>query len=216
MFKNATETFEVMYDEIMQHGKDYNGTKCLFNVGFEIQNPLDNIINTPWRKFNSDYAEYEWQWYLSENPDARDIAKRAKIWYKCMDEDGFVTSNYGYHWAQNNQIDYVVNELKSNPNSRRAAISIYNAKDRYNWENDTPCTYAIQFYIVENKLNMSVMMRSNDLVFGFCNDQYCFSKLQQIISKKLQIEIGTYYHFVNNLHIYSRHFKLKSNENLQS
>jgi thymidylate synthase len=209
-FYNPTVAFEVLYDNIMDDGYYYDGTKCLFNVGFRIENPLENIITTPWRKFNSEYAEYEWQWYLSGDPDARKIAKKAKIWYKCMDDDGFVNSNYGYHWEQNNQIGYVVNELTNNPNSRRAAISIYNAKDRHNWDNDTPCTYAIQFYIHEGRLNMSVMMRSNDLVFGFCNDQYCFSKLQELISKKLQIKVGTYYHFVNNLHIYSRHFKLKS------
>jgi thymidylate synthase len=50
---------------------------------------------------------------------------------------------------------------------------------------------------------MSVMMRSNDLWYGFCNDQYFFSKLQKIVSKKINKKIGTYFHFVNNMHIYN-------------
>jgi thymidylate synthase len=49
-------------------------------------------------------------------------------------------------------------------------------------------------------------MRSNDLWFGFCNDQYCFSKLQELIALKLNLEIGWYYHFANNLHLYDKHF----------
>ena len=54
-----------------------------------------------------------------------------------------------------------------------------------------------------NKLNMSVVMRSNDLWFGFCNDQYQFSMLQEMISKRLNIETGVYYHFAHNMHLYN-------------
>lgn len=206
-FKNAQEAFESMYDLISSKGIEYNGTKALFNVGFEILNPLDNKIRTEKRKWNKDYAEFEWQWYLSGDPSGLEISKRAKIWEKCMDNNGNVNSNYGYHWKQNDQINYVINELIKNPSSRRASISIYNAKNRHNFENDTPCTYAINFYILDDRLNMSVMMRSNDVWYGFCNDQYCFSKLQEMISKTIDVKVGTYYHFVNNIHIYNNFLK---------
>ena len=68
---------------------------------------------------------------------------------------------------------------------------------------DTPCTYAIQFTIVHNKLDMCITMRSNDLWYGFCNDQYQFSKLQEMVSKRLKIETGAYYHFAHNMHLYN-------------
>ena len=124
------------------------------------------------------------------------------------DKYGHVNSNYGYQWQRSDwngisQLDYVVNLLKQNPKTRQAAISIYDGKEHNNYELDTPCTYAIQFTIVNNKLNMCVTMRSNDLWYGFCNDQYCFSRLQLLISKELNIEIGTYYHFAHNLHLYN-------------
>lgn len=202
-FKNSQEAFEKLYNNISKNGIDYSGTKCLHNIGFEIQNPLENLIKTNYRNWKPDYAELEWNWYLSENKNANEIAKVAKIWNKCMDINGDVNSNYGWQWSRGKQLDYVINELKQNKESRRASISIYDAKDRYNFKNDTPCTYAINFYILNNKLNMSVMMRSNDLWYGFCNDQYCFSKLQEMISNELKIKIGTYYHFVNNIHIYN-------------
>ena len=202
-FNNAENAFTHYYKLINLVGKKYDDTKALFNVGFYILNPKDNIINNKSRKFNKDYAEFEWQWYLSGNKNAIEISKKAKIWLKCMDEYGEVNSNYGYQWNKGKQIDYIIKELSNNKNSRRASISIYDAKDRYNFENDTPCTYAINFYIFNDKLNMSVLMRSNDLWYGFCNDQYCFSKLQELISNKLKIKIGTYFHFTNNLHLYN-------------
>lgn len=202
-FINAEEAFEYYYKLINKNGLDFNGTKTLFNIGFYIHNPLDKLIRQDWRKWKKTYAEYEWAWYLSGDPSGLEIAKKAKIWEKCMDKDGNVNSNYGYQWERGKQLDYVTEELKKNPQSRRASISIYDAKDRHNFKNDTPCTYAINFYILDNKLNMSVMMRSNDLWFGFCNDQYCFSKLQELISKRLSLDVGTYYHFANNLHLYN-------------
>ena len=46
-------------------------------------------------------------------------------------------------------------------------------------------------------------MRSNDLWYGFCNDQYQFSKLQELICERVGVSMGTYYHFAHNLHIYN-------------
>ena len=50
---------------------------------------------------------------------------------------------------------------------------------------------------------MSVVMRSNDLWYGFCNDQYCFSRLQSLVAREVGVEMGEYYHFAHNLHIYN-------------
>ena len=61
----------------------------------------------------------------------------------------------------------------------------------------------MQFTIVHDRLDMCVTMRSNDLWYGFCNDQYCFSKLQDMISLELGIEPGVYYHFAHNMHLYN-------------
>lgn len=210
-FNNANEAFRFLYNKISDDGIDIQDTKAVLNVGFYLKDPMKNNITEKFRNWSQKYAQYEWQWYLSGNPNAEEIAKKAKIWYSCMDASGNVNSNYGYHWLQNNQLDYVVDELKDNPDSRRASISIYNAKERYNFENDTPCTYAINFSILNNRLNMSVLMRSNDLWFGFCNDQYCFSKLQEEMSKRLELKIGYYYHFSQNLHIYNN-FLNRNNE----
>ena len=210
-FDNAQEVFEHLYELISTTGTKYQDTKCLFNIGFTILFPMRNNIETKWRNWKQDYAEKEWQWYLSGNKNAEEIAKEAKIWHKCMDINGNVNSNYGNTWKLKHQLQYAINELITNPESRRAFITLSDAKNRWNFENDTPCTYAINFYIEGNRLHMNVMMRSNDLWYGFCNDQYCFSKLQELVAKELNLPIGHYYHFVNNIHIYNK-FLNKNNE----
>lgn len=202
-FKNANIAFCYMYYHIKENGVKVQDTLALFNQGFYIENPIDRIITADWRNFKTEYAEYEWQWYLSKNRSVEYIKKKAKIWDKMHNGDNIVNSNYGYQWSRENQIEFIIEELKNKPDSRRAVITIYDGKEHKTHSFDTPCTLNIVFNITYDKLNMSVLMRSNDLWYGFCNDQYCFSKLQELIAKKLNKEVGWYYHFSNNLHLYN-------------
>ncbi len=210
IFTNANEVFIYYYKYIEKHGILLDNTKCIYNTGFTILNPLDNKITKTFRKWKNSYAELEWEWYLSQNRSVSEIKKHAKIWDKMHNGDDIVNSNYGYQWNRNNQLDFVIKELTNNPYSRRAVLTIYDGKEHTEHKYDTPCTLNIIFYINNNKLDMSVLMRSNDLWFGFCNDQYCFSKLQQLVSEKLKINIGTYYHYVTNLHLYKQHLNLNT------
>jgi len=206
-FKKANDAYEYYHDKIIREGVSFGDTKALFNVGFYIEKPMDNFILNGERGWNPVYAEAEWQWYLSGDRNTAKLGelygKVPEIWKRMADGDGNVNSNYGWQWKRNDQIDYVIDLLKHQPDTRQAAISIYDCKEHDTFTFDTPCTYAVQFTILDNKLNMSVVMRSNDLWFGFCNDQYQFSKLQDLMAFKLDIEIGTYFHFAHNLHLYN-------------
>ena len=206
-FKNADKAFSYYKKQIIDYGVDFDNTKALFNVGFTIVNPMDNWIKCDQRKWKYNYAESEWQWYLTGDRNIKTLGKIygkvPEIWKRMANQYDEVNSNYGWQWERDNQLDIVINMLKKNPRTRRAAISIYDAKEISNYAFDTPCTYAIQFTILDNKLNMCVTMRSNDLWYGFCNDQYCFSKLQLMVADKLEIKLGEYYHFAHNLHLYN-------------
>ena len=209
-YKNTTSAFEDLYDLIMQQGILTNvGTKALYNVCIIIQNPQDRVITTPWRKFSLKYAEREWAWYLSGNPSVAKIKKYAPTWDKMHGGDNIVNSNYGYQWMRGNQLDKCIKQLRDNPYTRQAWISIYDGKEKDKYAYDTPCTMAVGFDIRDSKLCMNVMMRSNDLVYGFCNDTYCFSKLQEYVASELGLEMGEYCHFAHDLHIYEHHFNMK-------
>ena len=207
VFRNANEAYEYMHDQIIQNGVDFAGTKALFNVGFYITDPMDNKIINRERNWKQDYAEAEWQWYLSGNRNISELGKLygkiPEIWKRMADDKGNVNSNYGWQWKRNAQLDMVIETLRQNPETRQAAISIYDGKEITDYAHDTPCTYAVQFTIVHNCLDMCVTMRSNDLWYGVCNDQYCFSMLQGLVAHELGIETGVYYHFAHNMHLYN-------------
>ena len=176
-------------------------------MGFYITDSQDNKIINKERNWKYDYAEAEWKWYLSEDRNINKLGeiygKIPEIWKRMADNDGNVNSNYGWQWGRNDQIDMVVAKLKHEKDTRQACISIYDGKEISDYAFDTPCTHAIQFTIVHGRLDMCVTMRSNDLWYGFCNDQYCFSKLQDMISLELEVEPGVYYHFAHNMHLYN-------------
>jgi thymidylate synthase len=206
-YYNANHAFNSLRADITDKGMPFANTKALFNVGFYLQNPLDNKITNKERNWKQEYAEAEWQWYLSGD---RNIEKLGKIygkippiWERMADHNGNVNSNYGWQWLRNDQYEYIIDKLKFDLDTRHAAISIYDCKENLDYENDTPCTYAVQFTIINDKLCMSVYMRSNDLWYGFCNDQYCFSMLQKKVAEDVNKDIGWYYHHAHNMHLYN-------------
>jgi thymidylate synthase len=209
LYKNATDAFELLFSDINTNGESFAGTKAKFNVSFILQDVSNKTVTTPQRKFYEDYAEYEWNWYLKGDRDASEIGDRAKIWKKMMVEGTTeVNSNYGYFWNKNYQLSRVVQELRTNKETRRAIVVHYdiNELDRYKY--DTPCNDVLNFYIKDDKLHLTVFARSIDLVFGFCNDQYTFAKLMEMVAFQLDIAVGEMHWMVTNLHIYPRHYDM--------
>jgi len=213
-FLSANDAFHYLYWKTLTDGEEFDNTTALFNVGFTIERPWLNTISDNdklVRGWKEDYAEAEWQWYMSGDNNISKLGeiygKVPEIWKRMADKEGYVNSNYGWQWKRGDQLDHVIDMLRHNPNTRQAAISIYDAKEAYMYDNDTPCTYAVQFTVRQKKdlkwLDMCVVMRSNDIWYGFCNDQYCFSNLQALIAHETGYEIGIYYHFAHNLHIYN-------------
>jgi thymidylate synthase len=209
LYKNATQAFELLFSDINANGESFAGTKAKFNVSFTLQDVSNKTVTTPQRKFNEDYAEYEWNWYLKGDRDASEIAERAKIWKQMMvDGTTEVNSNYGYFWNKNYQLSRVIQELKTNKETRRAIVVHYDINELDRYKHDTPCNDVLNFYIKDDKLHLTVFARSIDLVFGFCNDQYTFAKLMEMVAFQLDIPVGEMHWMVTNLHIYPRHYDM--------
>ena len=62
-FKKANDAYEYYHDKIIREGIDFADTKALFNVGFYIENPMENTIENEERNWNLIYAKAEWNWY---------------------------------------------------------------------------------------------------------------------------------------------------------
>ena len=142
VFRNANEAYEYIHDRILQDGVAFGDTKALFNVGFYMTDPKGRKIINKERKWSEEYAEAEWQWYLSGDPKVSTLGdiygKVPEIWKRMADSNGKVNSNYGYQWERNNQLSHVVSMLKANPDTRQATISIYDGKE-IEYSTRSPC-----------------------------------------------------------------------------
>lgn len=191
---------------------DKTGVKTIEMIGatFEANEP------TIFGELNHDYIQRELDWYKSKSLYVKDIpGKTPAIWEQVACKDGKINSNYGWAiWSEENGGKYwkVLNELRKNPNSRRA-VMIYTRPNMWedyneNGRSDFICTNAVQYMVRDDTLVAVVQMRSNDVVFGYRND----FAWQDHVVKLLAVTLGydktkTIWH-VGNLHVYSRHFDL--------
>jgi thymidylate synthase len=207
IYRTPTEAFEAMYSYIMHYGTDFAGTKAVFNHSFNIVLPEHSVISTPKRKFNKEYADYEFDWYMTGNRDASKISERAKMWKNMMIPGTTeVISNYGYFWNKNRQLEKMIKELKKNKQTRRAVLIHYDLEEIDLYQYDTPCNLALNFYVREDLLQLSVFARSIDLWYGWCNDQYCFQRLMKYVSENTGYDCGSMHWHITNLHLYERHW----------
>lgn len=102
-----------------------------------------------------------------------------------------------------NQIDYIVNKLKSQPTSRRAQAITWIPMCDTEMDN-VPCLQYVQAHIVDNKLDFTVMFRSNDMLLAFGANAYALSKMQETIAQAVGIDVGTYTHISLIPHVYDK------------
>ena len=214
-FDSLDSAFRTLLHNVNSFGEEVNsrGSKqreLLFQQ-FEIEDPTELMIYSQARKFSSTYATAEWLWYLSKNPAVNNIGKLAKIWRQIQDEDGEVESNYGVYLFT--QWEWAINELLDDNDTRRATLVINQPHHKGKNKLDYPCTQYLQFFIRNNKLHLGVAMRSNDIIFGFCNDVFTFALFQQLMLNELNergagVELGSYHHHAGSLHLYERHFAM--------
>lgn len=189
---------------------DKTGVKTIELIGESFVVDEDWIIRPP----NYEYIEREIQWYESQSLYVEDIPGQTPvIWKQVADKNGKINSNYGYLiWSEENgrQYDHVLNELKKNPNSRRASM-IYNRPTMHtdyckDGMSDFVCTYANNFLIRDDKLVSHYLMRSNCAIFGANNDFAWARYVQQKLAHDLDIAVGDLIWTASSLHVYEYHF----------
>jgi len=211
------DVFIDIYKKILAEGKTLapRGMEILeIENGFYDVKPYVRFANFKSRKLNLDYTKREFLWYLKGDRHDVSIAKYAKIWQLIVNSDGSFNSNYGqYFFGEQNQFDTVIDILKQDKDSRRASILLLTKEHVASDTKDVPCTYAVNFRIRENALNMTVRMRSQDAVFGLGNDLPTFSFIHEMMYNALkefypELTYGMYHHTSDSLHVYSRHYDM--------
>ncbi|MBM3194161.1 MAG: thymidylate synthase [Chlamydiae bacterium] len=200
--------------------------KEILGYQFRILNPRNRIPYVPGRELSVHYMIAELLWYLSGNDSTEWISNYSAFWSKISDDGKTANSAYGARifkphsriaasvdeaWTQ---WDYVVNELKNDPDSRRAVVHIRSPQDSILAGLDVPCTLSLQFFLRNDKVHMTVSMRSSDVILGLSYDVPAFTIFQELLALQLTQELGrpiglgSYTHLSASLHLYERHFKM--------
>lgn len=198
------DLIRMVLEEIIHRGVKVfptkGGNKEIAGVMLELKDPRARLSSTETRgKLFSCLGEFFW--YLAGSNDLDFICYYIPEYKKYSSGEGA----YGprlFNWDGVNQFERVGKLLRDRPHSRRAVIQIYDASDFENISEDIPCTCTLQFLLREMKLHLVVNMRSNDVIRGLTHDVFCFTMLQEILARQLEVELGTYKHLVGSLHLY--------------
>lgn len=193
---------------------------------FEITNPRDRLPYIGDRNYSITYFVAESLWYLAGISETDWISRYSSFWKKISDDGRTANSAYGARIFKSHpyvtpqsagdstQWDYAINELVADNDSRRAVIHIRSPYDSYYARLDVPCTLSLQFFLRNDKVDMVVSMRSSDAILGIGNDIPAFTLFQELMSLELtqklgrSIDVGTYRHVSNSMHIYERDYDL--------
>ncbi|MGH1422515.1 MAG: thymidylate synthase [Hyphomonas sp.] len=144
--------------------------------------------------------------YLKEN--------KVSIWDEWADENGDLGPVYGKQWRSwaapdgrvIDQIQWVLDEIKTNPNSRRLIVSAWNPSD----VNDMalpPCHCLFQFNVMNGKLNCQLYQRSADVFLGVPFNIASYALLTLMMARATGLEAGEFVHTFGDAHLYSNHME---------
>lgn len=190
-------------------------------------NPEERVLFSTRRDANPYFHLMEALWMLAGRNDVQWITQFNSKFDQFSDDGHVFHGAYGYRWLQHfgyNQLDVIAREMRSNPNSRRCVLSMWDPTsvsieiDGYNpriigaddlhyavtdGTKDAPCNTHAYFEVRHGMLNLTVCCRSNDLWLGcYGANAVHFSVLHELMAAWIGVPLGYYRQFSNNLHFY--------------
>lgn len=206
IYDSLPQAYHHLLRQVMSLGKEISPrgqlTRELLGYSFTLRHPWENVVTQKTRKVNISFMAAEFLWMITGSNDARIIgAFNSKI--LPYSDDGVVFKG-AYGPKLIDQLPYIVQTLKDDPDSRQALLTLW--RERPGPSKDIPCTIAMQFFIRNDLLEMLVYMRSNDLWLGLPYDVFNFTMIQGYVASALGLGRGPYHHTVGSLHLYERNF----------
>ncbi len=176
-------------------------------VMLKLLDPTMRVITDPTRDANPFFHVMEFVWMMAGSNDIRWIAEFNKNMLKYSDDGLTQHAAYGHRWRKHfglDQVKKIIGLLKKNPLDRRLVINMWNPDADLGWTGvDVPCNTQLLFRVVDEELQMTVINRSNDLIWGALGANLChMTMLQELIANAVGLPLGNYYVFTQNLHIY--------------
>ncbi|MEK5324135.1 thymidylate synthase [Aeribacillus sp. FSL M8-0254] len=204
---------------VLEHGvkkHDRTGTGTISTFGYQMRFDLAKgfpLVTT--KKIHLKSVIYELLWFLKGDTNVKYLQEHGvRIWNEWADENGDLGPIYGYQWrswtgADGNTIDQISNvieQIKTNPHSRRLIVSAWNVADLDKMALP-PCHAFFQFYVAEGKLSCQLYQRSADLFLGVPFNIASYALLTMMIAQVCDLEPGEFIHTFGDVHIYNNHIE---------
>ena len=216
---------EVYYNYEYRAAPRGQAVREITDFSFRVTNPKPNPIITrdaERNKIIDKYTKQEMQLYDSCTNDVDEFAKASKFWKKIANPDKTINSAYGhliwekrslghdeYEAVSRTPWEWCVESLRSDKDTRQALLRFSLPEHHWVGNKDFVCTIGGNFLIRDNRLNLSIVMRSNDLTLGLTYDLPWFISLMYKMVDELKdiypdLEVGHYTHMAHSMHIYER------------
>ncbi len=189
------------------------GTKSVF--GYQMRFDLNEgfpLVTT--KKLHLRSIIHELLWFLSGDTNIRYLKENGvKIWDEWADENGNLGPVYGSQWRswptpngeKIDQVSNLIEQIKTNPDSRRLIVSAWNVAEIENMALP-PCHAFFQFYVADGKLSCQLYQRSADIFLGVPFNIASYALLTMMIAQVTGLEPGEFIHTLGDAHLYSNHF----------
>ena len=207
-----------LLNHVMNHGdkkNDRTGTGTLSIFGYQMRFDLsENFPLLTTKKVHLKSVIYELLWFLKGSTNIKYLQENGvSIWDEWADEHGDLGPVYGSQWRSwrthdnrsIDQIDKLITDLKTNPDSRRLIVSAWNVAEIENMKLP-PCHCFFQFYVANNKLSCQLYQRSADIFLGVPFNIASYALLTLMIAQVVNLKPGEFVHTLGDAHIYSNHF----------
>ena len=211
--------FHELMRHVLDHGakkSDRTGTGTLSVFGHQMRFDLSAgfpLVTT--KKLHLKSIVYELLWFLSGNTNNQWLKERGvSIWDEWAAPDGDLGPVYGYQWrswpAPNgqhiDQIQEIIQTIKTNPDSRRIIVSAWNVADIPKMAL-APCHAFFQFYVASGKLSCQLYQRSADIFLGVPFNIASYALLTHMVAQQCNLDVGDFIWTGGDCHLYSNHLE---------
>lgn len=197
-----------------KHDRTGTGTVSIF--GYQMRfNLADGFPMVTTKKLHLKSIIHELIWFLSGDTNIRYLKENGvRIWDEWADEQGNLGPVYGYQWrswptpngGHIDQIKQVINQIKTNPDSRRIIVSAWNVADIEKMALP-PCHCLFQFYVADGKLSCQLYQRSADIFLGVPFNIASYALFTMMMAHVCDLQPGDFVHTFGDAHLYNNHIE---------
>lgn len=211
------------YLDLMRHVReqgvyksDRTGTGTYSVFGYQMRFDLQAgfpLVTT--KKLHLRSIIHELLWFLKGDTNIAYLKENGvSIWDEWADEQGDLGPVYGYQWRSwpgpqgesIDQISQLVEQIKTNPDSRRLIVSAWNPA-LVEAMALPPCHCLFQFYVAEGRLSCQLYQRSADIFLGVPFNIASYALLTHLLAQVCDLEVGDFIHTLGDAHLYSNHLE---------